>query len=508
MALVIAGDRSGAGKTTVTIALLAFLIRRGLNVQSFKVGPDYIDPMFHAFVTGRPCRNLDTILTSESYVQKCFDRHIQDVDYALVEGVMGLFDGVSRRKKEEEPPPPPPQGGKIRKREKQEKLNYDFSFASTAHVAALLSLPILLVIDCSRLSGSVAAIAHGFRSFDQNLNFAGLVLNRVASDRHLELLTDALEPLNLPVLGVLRRDEAVTIPDRYLGLVPAQELSNLNAAIDKLADLAAVSFDWEQLLPMLATTSNEGGEGSEQLLGRYSLPPVDITQKDDVVNSLEKQFGVRIAVARDRAFNFYYQDNLDLLEDLGARLVFWSPLDNAVFPDNVQGLYFGGGFPEVFAKELSGNGLIRDAVKTAIFAGMPTYAECGGLMYLCDSIVDFDGNSWEMVGVLQAAAAMGKRLTLGYREAVAVRDSLVLAAGDNMCGHEFHRSHLTVEPTMPVYHSWRYGKRGEVEAVGEGWGVRQVHASYLHLHWGTRPDIPARFLQRCTEFNGKSCLND
>ena len=499
MALVIAGERSGAGKTTVTIALLAYLIRRGLNVQSFKVGPDYIDPMFHAFVTGRPCRNLDAILTSESYVQKCFYRHIQDVDCALVEGVMGLFDGVSRRKKEE---------GRRKKEEGREEFNYDFSFASTAHVASLLNLPVLLVIDCSRLSGSVAAIAHGFRSFDKNLNFAGLVLNRVASDRHLELLTNALQPLDIPILGVLRRDEAVTIPDRHLGLIPAQELPNLHAAIDKLADLAAVAFDWEKLLPMLAAISNRGGEGSEQLLGRYSLPSAIITKKDDVVNSLNGKFGVRIAVARDRAFNFYYQDNLDLLAELGAELVFWSPLDDAVFPDNIQGLYFGGGFPEVFAKELSSNVVIRDAVKSAIVAGMPTYAECGGLMYLCDSIVDFDGNSWEGVGVLPSTAEMGKRLTLGYRETVAVRDSSVLVAGDEVCGHEFHRSHLSVEPTNPVYHSWRYGKRGEVEQVAEGWGVYGVHASYLHLHWGARPDIPARFLQRCAEFDCNGVLGD
>jgi cobyrinic acid a,c-diamide synthase len=214
---------------------------------------------------------------------------------------------------------------------------------------------------------------------------------------------------------------------------------------------------------------------------------------------LGKQFGVRIAVARDRAFNFYYQDNLDLLEELGAELVFWSPLDDSVFPDNVQGLYFGGGFPEVFAQKLSGNVLIRDAVRSAIFSGMPTYAECGGLMYLCDSIVDFDGNSWQGVGVLETSAAMGKRLTLGYREAVAVRDSSVLTAFDEVWGHEFHRSHLTVEPSNPVYHSWRYGKRGEVEAVAEGWGVCQVHASYLHLHWGARRDIPARFLQQCAD---------
>ena len=498
MALVIAGERSGAGKTTVTIALLAYLIRRGLNVQSFKVGPDYIDPMFHAFVTGRPCRNLDPVLTSESYVKKCFSRHIQDVDYALVEGVMGLFDGVSRKNQESRRHDTDFETD-TRINYPKEEGNYDFSFASTAHVAYLLNLPVLFVIDCSRLSGSVAAIAHGFRSFNPDLNFAGLVLNRVASERHLELLQDALKPLNLPILGVLRRDEAVTIPDRHLGLIPAEELPNLHAAIDKLADLAAVSFDWEKLLPLLAATRNGGGEGSEQLSGRHSLPSVIITQKDDVVNSLGKQFGVRIAVARDRAFNFYYQDNLDLLEELGAQLVFWSPLDDSVFPDNVQGLYFGGGFPEVFAQKLSGNVLIRDAVRSAIFSGMPTYAECGGLMYLCDSIVDFDGNSWQGVGVLETSAAMGKRLTLGYREAVAVRDSSVLTAFDEVWGHEFHRSHLTVEPINPVYHSWRYGKRGEVEAVAEGWGVCRVHASYLHLHWGARPDIPARFLQQCAD---------
>ncbi|MCW6052699.1 cobyrinate a,c-diamide synthase [Lyngbya sp. CCAP 1446/10] len=516
MSLVIAGERSGAGKTTVTIALLAYLIRRGLNVQSFKVGPDYIDPMFHAFVTGRPCRNLDPVLTSESYVKKCFYRHIQDVDCALVEGVMGLFDGVSRKKgSATDSVTDLTDVTDVRKTdvrntevEAEAEQNYSISFASTAHVACLLNLPVLFVIDCSRLSGSVAAIAHGFRSFNPNLNFAGLVLNRVASDRHLELLTDALKPLNLPILGVLRRDEAVTIPDRHLGLIPAEELPNLRAAIDKLADLAAVSFDWEQLLPLLAATPIGGGEGSEQLSGRYSLPYDIITKKDDVVNSLGKQFGVRIAVARDRAFNFYYQDNLDLLAELGAELVFWSPLDDSVFPDNVQGLYFGGGFPEVFAQELSNNVLIRDAVRSAICAGMPTYAECGGLMYLCDSIVGFDGNSWQGVGVLPAAAAMGKRLTLGYREAVAVRDSSVLTALDEVWGHEFHRSHLTVEPTNPVYHSWRYGKRGEVDAVAEGWGVYQVHASYLHLHWGARPDIPARFLQRCAEFDCNAILGE
>ncbi|NJK77040.1 MAG: cobyrinate a,c-diamide synthase, partial [Microcoleus sp. SU_5_6] len=278
----------------------------------------------------------------------------------------------------------------------------------------------------------------------------------------------------------------------------------LLAASTNQVDVDPVNFD-----RVNADRVNEGreqqgeGEGCEQLLGRHSLPNEMITKKNKFVNNLGEKIGVRIAVARDRAFNFYYQDNLDLLCDLGGELVFWSPLDDAVFPNSVQGMYFGGGFPEVFAKELSGNVVIREAVRKAIVAGMPVYAECGGLMYLCDSIVDFEGNSWSGVGVLPAAAVMGKRLTLGYREAVVERESSVLAAGDEVWGHEFHRSHLSVEPMAPVYRSWRYGKRGEVEAVGEGWGVYRVHAAYLHLHWGARPDIPQRFLQQCADFDCK-----
>ncbi|MBE9229669.1 cobyrinate a,c-diamide synthase, partial [Phormidium sp. LEGE 05292] len=229
MGLIIAGERSGVGKTTVTLALLATLKHRHLEVQSFKVGPDYIDPMFHHYVTEKPCRNLDPVLTSETYVKQCFSRHIQGVEFALVEGVMGLFDGVRVTGNGEE----------------------DKFFASTAHIARLLNLPVLLVIDCSRLSGSVAAIAQGFSTFDPRIKIAGLVLNRVGSDRHLELLKDALLPLNLPILGVLRREDDIAIPDRHLGLIPTAELPQLDAVIEKLVHLGETCFDWEKLLPML-----------------------------------------------------------------------------------------------------------------------------------------------------------------------------------------------------------------------------------------------------------------
>ncbi|NER49368.1 MAG: cobyrinate a,c-diamide synthase, partial [Symploca sp. SIO1A3] len=330
MSLVIAGERSGVGKTTVTLALLSSLSRKYGCVQSFKVGPDYIDPMFHQRVTGRPCRNLDPVLTSESYVQECFASHLQQVDYALIEGVMGLFDGASGRD----------------------------DFASTAHVARLLQLPVLLVLDCSRLSRSVAAIAHGYQSFDARVKLAGVVLNRVGSDRHLQLLQDALEPLQLPVLGVLRRQDQITIPDRHLGLVPTAEIPQLHELIDRLAHLGDSCFDWGRLLPLLSNsyqlsvTSQRVSEGGAEMRRRGDAETRRI-EAPLHISFTPNDPPLRIAVARDRAFSFYYQDNLDNLEKLEAELVFWSPLTDNTLPAGIQGLYFGGGFPEVFAQQLA-----------------------------------------------------------------------------------------------------------------------------------------------------------
>jgi cobyrinic acid a,c-diamide synthase len=525
MTLIIAGERSGVGKTTVTLALLSFLCRRqNLSVQSFKVGPDYIDPMFHQYVTGSPCRNLDPVLTSETYVRQCFDHHTQQSEYALVEGVMGLFDGISSLVI----------GHSSFAKEKQMT-----SFASTAHIARLLDLPVVLVIDCSRLSGSVAAIAHGYRSFDPSINIVGLVLNRVGSDRHLQLLQDALAqlnevilPLDLPILGVLRRHDNITIPDRHLGLVPAAELPQMNLAIEQLATLAQTCFDWDKLMPLMQGSREhlagekraeeaEEAEGAttnnQQLTTNYQLPITNY------------QLPIKIAIARDRAFNFYYQDNLDLLQQLGAELVFWSPLTDPGLPENVRGLYFGGGFPEVFAPELAANTGAIASVKAAILTGMPTYAECGGLMYLCDKIIDFEHNPWSMVGVIPTTAVMGSRLTLGYRQAIALQDSPLLQTGDTVWGHEFHRSstvpliqesvedlkaplsHESLEdlkaplfkggwgdlpdatPIQPLFQTQGFN----TPPVTEGWRLPHLHASYIHLHFGTRPDIPARFLQQC-----------
>lgn len=453
MPIIIAGERSGVGKTTVTLSLLAALRQWQGVVQSFKVGPDYIDPMFHQAVTGRACRNLDPVLTSPAYVQQCFEQQTQTVEYALVEGVMGLFDGASGTE----------------------------DWASTAHIAKLLNLPVVLVLDCSHLSRSIAAIVHGYQSFDPAINLAGLVLNRVGSDRHLELLKTALEPFLLPILGVLRRQDAITIPDRHLGLVPTAELPELKGLIDRLADLGKTCFHWEKLLPLLQAHSSPALPALPALPAPPALP--------------------RIAIAHDRAFSFYYPDNLELLTQLGAELVFWSPLTDRALPENIQGLYFGGGFPEVFAEPLEQNQLGRAAVRSAIERGIPTYAECGGLMYLAQQVVDFEGKTWEMAGVLPTIAQMGKRLTLGYRRAIALQESPLLAVGTQVWGHEFHRSSLTSLSAAPLYRMQGYDPQSP--PLKEGWQMHQVHASYVHLHWGDKPEIPARWIQHCSDWGSK-----
>lgn len=468
MAVVIAGERSGVGKTTVTLALLAALRRRSTRVQSFKVGPDYIDPMFHAHVTGRPCYNLDSVLTSENYVQQCFYQHSQTAEFAVVEGVMGLFDGASGSEET----------------------------ASTGHIARLLDLPIVLVLDCSRLSRSIAAVVHGYRSFDPRLRFAGLILNRVGSDRHLELLQSALEPLSLPILGVLRRQENITIPDRHLGLVPAEELGGLQGVIDRLAALADACLDWSRLLPLL---SEQTSSCKPQTSSLESLPlklePQTANREPETTNLHRSP---KIAVARDRAFNFYYAANLDMLQTLGAELVFWSPLVDAGLPSDINGLYLGGGFPEVFAAELAANQAAQQAVRQTIAAGMPAYAECGGLMYLTQQITDLNGDRWNMVGMLPTQAQMSQRLTLGYRRATALQDGLMLAKGQQVWGHEFHRSTLTATSEHPLYQIQGYDAHSPTQR--EGWQLRQLSASYVHLHWGAMPEVPTRFLAACARY--------
>ena len=504
MALIIAGDRSGVGKTTVTLAILAYLAKSSNKVQSFKVGPDYIDPMFHRAVTGLPCRNLDPVLTSPSYVRHCFHRHAQKAKWSIIEGVMGLFDGIGHL-------------------DGSESLN---DFGSTAHIAKILNLPVVLVLDCSRLSTSIAAIAYGYANLDPRVNIAGVILNRVASDRHLELLETALKSINMPVLGVLRRNGAVTIPDRHLGLVPEVELPSINNVFSQLADLAKTSFDWKQLFPLLNSSSHHPISQSphhpvtsspRHPISQSPYPPVSPSPHLPISPSPRHPVTpsprhpvtplshppictspIKIAVARDKAFNFYYQDNLDILNELGAELVFWSPIEDRSIPDNIQGLYFGGGFPEVFAEDLAANQKVLKQLQQTIELGLPTYAECGGLMYLCQKLIDLSDRTWSMVGVIPSTVTMQAKLTLGYRQAIALQDSPLIQTKQTLRGHEFHRSKLTVDSTAPL---WQLqGFHSFSPRLNEGWKIEGLHASYLHLHWGEAKFIAERFINSCRNY--------
>jgi cobyrinic acid a,c-diamide synthase len=475
MAVVIAGERSGSGKTTITLALLAALRQQGHTVQSFKVGPDYIDPMFHAFATGRPCYNLDAVLTSEDYLPQCFANHTQDATHAVVEGVMGLFDGAAE-----------PSG-----------------YGSTAAIAKHLNLPVILVVDCRSMSQSIAALVHGYRSLDPELNLIGVILNRVGSDRHLEILTAALEPLQIKIFGVFRRVDAISLPDRHLGLVPTDELPELRSVMARLADLGQSGFDWEKLRSVCGVSQDP----PQPPLKREEHDELKVPLlKGDLGGSLPTQptGKPRIAIARDAAFNFYYADNLELLETLGAELVYWSPLHDRALPDNIHGLYFGGGFPEMFAAQLSDNKTVIQTIQRLIRAGIPTYAECGGLMYLSQAITDFEGNHYPMVGTLPTKAIMGNRLTLGYRSAIAQADTPIVQSGQFLRGHEFHRSTLAIDPPHPLFQLHRSTQINGALITGqptqEGWHQPNLHASYLHLHWGATPELPLRWLQRCQQF--------
>lgn len=454
MALIVAGDRSGVGKTTITLAILAFLSGQGKKVQSFKVGPDYIDPMFHRAVTGLPCRNLDPVITSPNYVKDCFHRHALNADCVVIEGVMGLFDG-------------------IRSLDSTASLN---DYGSTAHVARILDLPVVLVLDCSSLSSSIAAIAFGYANLDPRVKITGVILNKVASDRHLELLEMALDHIKMPILGVLRRNAEVNIPDRHLGLIPSSEMPKINSVFSQLAQLAKTSFNWDKLFPLINTL----------LPNPYPLTPNPFPTT------------VKIAVAQDQAFNFYYQDNLDILTEFGAELVFWSPIKDRHIPENIQGLYFGGGFPEIFAEQLAENKLVLQQLKQIIQAGIPTYAECGGLMYLCQELKDLQEQTWSMVGVIPSIVTMNAKLTLGYRQATALKDSPLIAAQQTVRGHEFHRSKLIVTSPIP---QWELqGFHNSSPQLNEGWNINQLHASYLHLHWGESKFLAQRFIQSCRNY--------
>ncbi|MFE9415115.1 cobyrinate a,c-diamide synthase [Streptomyces griseofuscus] len=450
--LVVAAPSSGSGKTTVATGLMAAFAARGLAVSPHKVGPDYIDPGYHALATGRTGRNLDAYLCGPELVAPLFLHGARGCDIAVVEGVMGLYDGAAG----------------------------EGELASTAQVAKLLGAPVVLVVDASAQSRSVAALVHGFVSWDPQVRVGGVILNKVGSARHEELLREALDSVGVPVLGALRRARPVETPSRHLGLVPVAERRALAvSAVSEMAELVSRGCDLPALERLARSTGTVPGGPAPWAPG--------LSPTHDGPSPSTEGPKPRVAVAGGPAFTFSYAEHTELLTAAGAEVVTFDPLHDEELPEGAAGLVIGGGFPEVYAAELSANEPLRKAVAELALSGAPVAAECAGLLYLCREL---DGSP--MCGVLDAAARMAERLTLGYRDAVAVGDSVLAAAGTRMRGHEFHRT--VVEPGAGAAPAW--GIRGRERRV-EGFVQRGVHASYLHTHWASEPGVARRFVERC-----------
>ncbi|MFF7233454.1 cobyrinate a,c-diamide synthase [Streptomyces sioyaensis] len=446
--LVIAAPSSGAGKTTVATGLMAAFTEAGLTVSPHKVGPDYIDPGYHSLATGRPGRNLDAFLCGTDRIAPLFLHGAAGADLAVVEGVMGLFDGASDR-------------GEL---------------SSTAQVAKVLRAPVVLVVDASSQSRSVAALVHGFASWDPEVRLAGVILNKVGSDRHEQLLREAMDSSGVPVLGALRRDGRAGTPSRHLGLVPVAE--RRAEALESVGELAARIREGCDLPALLALARSVPELPDAPWDPAAELAPVAETA------AAAPSPRPRIAVAGGAAFTFSYAEHAELLAVAGAEVVPVDPLRDERLPPGTQGLVIGGGFPEVYAPELSANEPLRAAVAELAASGAPVSAECAGLLYLSRSI---DGKP--MCGVLPAEARMTERLTLGYREAVALRDNALAAAGTRVRGHEFHRTVL--EPGAGADPAWGLT---HPERRVEGFVAGGVHASYLHVHWAAEPALAGRLV--------------
>jgi cobyrinic acid a,c-diamide synthase len=446
--LVIAAPASGCGKTTVACGLMAALRARGLAVSGHKVGPDYIDPGYHALATGRPPRNLDPFLCGEDLIAPLFRHGADGAQAAVVEGVMGMFDGVDPA------------------------LGLEPGFGSTAHVARLLAAPVVLVIDAARAGRSVAALASGFAGFDPRTPVAGVIVNRVASDRHERLLRDALAAIGLPVYGAIRRTEGIVTPSRHLGLIPAAEREQAaRQAVTAMGDLIAAHCDLDALL---ALARSAPALTAPAWAPPATAPPVPASAPV-------------IAVAAGDAFTFGYTEQAELLAAAGARVVPFDPLRDEELPAGTDGLILGGGFPEVHAAGLAANARLRAQVAALAARGAPVAAECAGLLYLARTL---DGRP--MCGVLDLTAAMTPKLTLGYRRAVAAADSVLARAGEVVHGHEFHRT--AADPPAGPQAAWQL-----VSGTREGHVTGNVVASYLHTHWAGHPAAAARFTAASTK---------
>ena len=445
--LVIAATQSGAGKTTIVTGLLAALRQRGLRVQSFKAGPDYIDPGYHALASGCPAHNLDSWLTPKEVLPAILAAETAAADVAIIEGVMGLYDGGRQ------------------------------GISSTAEIAKILQAPVLLVIDAKSMGASAAAIAQGFRDYDRSVQLAGVILNRLGSATHEAMIREALAKIGMPVLGAWRRDDSLHLPERHLGLVPVEE-NHEQALISKLGQVAAASMDLDKLVALAE-----------------SAAPLAVTEPAVMA---ENKYACRIGVAKDEAFSFYYPASLKVLEKMGAQIVPFSPLHDEKLPA-VDGVLIGGGFPEMFAAQLAANISLRQELKALATDGLPILAECGGYMYMMESLRDFAGNTHEMVGALPGKTEMTAKLQMvGYVEAELQADSLLGKKGEKLRGHEFHFSkEQTVAAETAVFTFRKLRNNTEYPA---GQQYKNVLGSYLHLHFAGCVSAAESFVRKCAAY--------
>jgi cobyrinic acid a,c-diamide synthase len=495
--VLLAGTHSSVGKTTVTVGLLSALRRQGWRVAPFKAGPDYIDPTLHALAAGRPSRNLDAWLLPESALLAVLQRGMRGANVAVIEGVMGLFDGIGSSQD-----------------------------ASTAAVARTLDAPVLLVLDVFGMSTTAAAVVLGCQHMEPGVRLAGVILNRVGSDAHAAWTAAAIrDATGLPTLGSLPHDPSLAVPERHLGLVPAGENGLSPSTLERLTELVLQRFDLQAIRAIAgsATPLPAPGEVSHQTLapsgsiragGPAHVRPTEVEQPvgvdvdrpvPDAVERpvpveverpvrVEVERPVRVGVAQDRAFGFYYADTFDLLAELGAEVVPFSALDDMSLPADVDAVYLGGGFPELYAREIAANIGMRRALEQHVHRGAPLYAECGGLMALGQALVTLEGERVAGFGLLPLVSRMTRdQLTIAYREVEALRPTALLDRGERMRGHEFHWS--TADPPHAGVAAYRLLPDGALE----GYCVGSIVASYVHLSFAASPAPLARFVRAAAQ---------
>ncbi|HWR08935.1 cobyrinate a,c-diamide synthase [Sporomusa sp.] len=449
--VVIAGVSSGAGKTTIVTGILSALAERGLKVQSYKVGPDYIDPGFHRLASGKSAHNLDTWLVPPDCLSEIFAGTAAGNDLAVIEGVMGLYDGGRS------------------------------GVSSTAAIAKMLNAPVVLVIDAKSMGESAAAIALGFKMYDPEVNLAGVIINRLGSESHRLMVCEALGKLGIPVIGAVFRNNELSMPERHLGLTPVTE-HEAAATVAKMGHQVTQQVALDELIKLAGAA------------GPLSVPSLRAINKPAIK--------ARIGVAQDEVFTFYYPSSLEILTEFGAKIIPFSPLKDSHLPA-VDGIVLGGGFPEMFVRELSANTLMRQAILQAVKQGMPVYAECGGLMYLARQIVDFDGQAYDMAGVIPAVCHMQSKLeTVGYVEATALNDNVLCDGGATLRGHEFHFSRM-IPDVDPGEFPWAFEfKKMRTGAIyNGGYASSSVVASYLHMHFAGNKQAAARFVEQCAQYS-------